>query len=174
MKSIKQINGHYLPEPDRMILRVSTLDDNEYAFLVTRRITCLLIEAFQRHVAQSIEHDGLKFSPKDIEALKQEVVAQHTDFKATYEGANKKPLGKIPHLISGIKLSQNKKKQSILQLSLRGHDPVSFFMNPQLMRITIQFLNKIQAQAIWNIELEGVEIFSTEPERLPIHKSKLH
>lgn len=174
IKSIKQINGNYLPEPDRVLLKISTLDDNEYPFLLTRRITALLIDEFQRNTAHAPHPHDLKFSTGDLHALRQEIQAQQTDFNAKYVGAKGRPLGKMPYLITSLKLTHNKKMQSILRFSLRGHESVSFFVNPQLMRIALQFLNNIQIKAVWNLEMAPIETFSSDAVLSPSQKSKLH
>lgn len=174
LKSIKQINGNYLPEPDRILLRVSSMDDNEYLFLLTRRITFLLIDEFEKRTAHAVHPHDIKFSTNDLQALRQEIKAQQTDLSVRYEGAKKQPLGKTPHLISSFKLGQNKNEQSILKLYLRGHGSMSFVVNPQLMRIALQFLNQIQIKAAWNIDSDPFATFSSDWEPDNYQKSKLH
>jgi hypothetical protein len=97
-----------------------------------------------------------------------------TDFNTKYVGAKGRPLGKMPYLITSFKLTQNKKMQSFIKFSLRGHDSVSFFVNPQLMRIALQFLNNIQIKAVWNLEMAPIETFSSDAVLSPSQKSKLH
>ena len=148
MKSIKQINGSYLLEPDRIMLRISTLDDNEYPLLLTRRVACLLIDELQYHILES-NPQGSKFNAKAIEVFKQEMVAESTNFSAVYEGGKTHPIGKTPYLITKIKLAKNRKHVHTFFMSfvLRGHDPITFLVNLPLMRVTLEFLNKLQGHA---------------------------
>ena len=40
--SIKQFNATYLAPDDRLLFRFNTLEDTEFRFWLTRRVTCLL------------------------------------------------------------------------------------------------------------------------------------
>lgn len=43
--SIKQFNGSYSPNDDRIIFRFNTVDDNEYIFWLTRRVTHIILSS---------------------------------------------------------------------------------------------------------------------------------
>lgn len=174
MESIKQINGNYLPQPDRVLLKISTLEDNEYAFFLTRRIACVLIELFQRETTLAAHPHDMKFSLHDIRDLKEGLRAKKTDFKQQYNGAKTQPLGNKPHLISAVKLTQHKKGFMTLGLSLRDQPAVKFKINVKVMRIMLQFLNKIQTIAHWNIDIEDDEALLDEDLETSLHKLTLH
>jgi hypothetical protein len=175
MESIKQINGNYLPQPDRVLLKISTLEDHEYAFFLTRRIVCVLTELFQRETAHAAHPHDIKFSLHDISNLKEDLRAKKIDFKAPYNGAKIQPLGKAPHLISAVKLTQHKKGLIILRLSLRDQPAVRFNVNVKVMRIMLQFFNKIQSIAHWNIDIEEDEgVFLDEHLGASVNKFTLH
>jgi len=174
MKSINQIHGNYLSEPDRVLLKISSLDDNEYVFLLTRRITCLLAELFQRYTVHEMHPHDIKFSGPDIQNLKDEISAKKTDLNQKYTGGKTHPLGKMPHLISAIKLTQHKKDLKVLKFSLKGHQSVSFYVNLKLMRIMLQFFNKIQTIAQWNIDIGEKEPYLDEALEITLNKITLH
>ena len=47
--SIKQFNGSYMPNEDRLMFRFNTVEDDEYRFWFTRRVT-LFILAWSREI----------------------------------------------------------------------------------------------------------------------------
>ena len=58
--SIKQFNGSYVLNEDRLLFRFNTSDDSEYRFWLTRRITLFFLAATDHLVEKQLEKSHSK------------------------------------------------------------------------------------------------------------------
>jgi len=64
--SIKQLNGSYIPNEDRILFRFSTVDNCEYRFWFTRRITLFLLAATEHLVEKQLEQHHPPSTAREI------------------------------------------------------------------------------------------------------------
>jgi hypothetical protein len=64
--SIKQFNGSYVSNEDRLLFRFNTSDDSEYRFWLTRRITLFFLAATDHLVEKQLEKSHSKHTAKAI------------------------------------------------------------------------------------------------------------
>jgi hypothetical protein len=101
---IQKINGTYLVDQDRILLRMSSCEHEEFRLWITRR-TCLdLLTKITENSVKSVEktHNVLPNSAKVIDQFNQETLSEKLDFQVPFEPKNKLPLGHEPILIKEI------------------------------------------------------------------------
>ncbi len=101
---IQKINGTYLVDQDRVLLRMSSSEQEEFRLWITRR-TCLdLLTKITENSVKSVEkiHNVPLNSAKVIDQFNQETLSEKLDFQVPFEPKNKLPLGHEPVLIKEI------------------------------------------------------------------------
>ena len=97
--SIKQFNGSYMPNEDRLMFRFNTVEDDEYRFWFTRRVTLFILAATDHLVEKKLEQVHEKPAAKAIAQFQQEAVKEQTKFTNDYAPASKYPIGADPVLV---------------------------------------------------------------------------
>ena len=101
---IQKINGTYLADHDRILLRMSSSENEELRLWITRR-TCLdLLAKVASTSVKSIEktNNVSLNSAKLIDQFNQETLSEKLDYQVPFEPKNKLPLGHEPILIKAI------------------------------------------------------------------------
>jgi hypothetical protein len=101
--SIKQFNGSYMPNEDRIMFRFNTNEDDEYRFWFTRRVTLFILAATEHLVEKKLEERHEKPAAKAIAQFQQEAVKEKTQFTSDYQPATKYPIGADAVLIMDVK-----------------------------------------------------------------------
>jgi hypothetical protein len=107
---INQFNGTYSPIEDRLTLRISTTEREEYLLCLTRRQTLVLVALLEKVVdlgfsGSTDAHQNP--SPKVISAIREfrkESIAETTEFSKPYHPAPDHPLGLDPIFVIDCKL----------------------------------------------------------------------
>lgn len=162
--SIKQLNASYVAEEDRVVLRITTNDDNEYRLLLTRAMVKDLL-GLVRHVqlAQAVRQHPAPLAA-EIAEFKQQVQLNNARF-TDFEPASRLPLGDQPLMVrkAGI---QSEAGSHVLELNLPG----KLLKLPLTDELTAQIgvvLQTIASHAQWDLPAvgaqSGVEDVSTSP-----------
>lgn len=101
--SIKQLNGSYIPNEDRILFRFSTVDNCEYRFWFTRRITLFLLAATEHLVEKQLEQHHPPSTARAMVEFSQESARAQTDLSATYAAASTFPLGADPITVDDVR-----------------------------------------------------------------------
>ena len=107
---IKQLNGGYVPAEDRILLRVSTDEGQEFRFWLTRRLTLRLMPVLQQTVGRMESSTPQMVAPDPasqqiLTDLKRDAFMQKADFKTAYvEQVQQRPLGEEPMLVTDVQL----------------------------------------------------------------------
>ena len=111
----QKINASYIDDEDRLLLRISTANFEEFRLWMTRR-SCLnlLIETESLSISTLTEKHS-ELSAKTIDNFNQESLEKRIDFQASYTPTNKLPFGVEPILIKSILI---KKIEDKTELSL--------------------------------------------------------
>ena len=152
--SIKQLNASYVAEEDRVVLRITTTDDNEYRLLLTRTMVKDLL-GLVRHVqlAQAVRQHPAPLGA-EIAEFKQQVQLNNTRF-AEFEPASRLPLGDQPLMVrkAGI---HSEGGSHVLELNLPG----KLLKLPLTDELTTQIgvvLHTIASHAQWDLPTGGVQ-----------------
>ena len=146
--SIKQLNASYVAEEDRVVLRITTTDDNEYRLLLTRAMVKDLL-GLVRHVQldQAVRQHPTPLAA-EIAEFKQQVQLNNATF-TEFEPASRLPLGDQPLMVRKAVI-QSQAASHALELSLPG----KLLKLPLTDELTAQIgvvLQTIARHAKWDI-----------------------
>jgi hypothetical protein len=109
--NIHQLSVSYEERQDRLLLRLNTLDKQEFRFWLTRRMCLRLMPAIDQSVVRvEASQPGVAVpdatSQKMLTEIKRDAFLQKADFSTPFEAqAVQKPLGEEPLLITDAQLS---------------------------------------------------------------------
>jgi len=114
MVSIKQFNGTYFPQEDRLVFRFNTADDAEYRLWFTRRITLFILTAANQLIQAQLEEQHTPDVAKAISEFERESLKKNiqedtqTGQPSSYEPGSRYPLGADPLLVLDAKCTQHR------------------------------------------------------------------
>lgn len=109
--NIHQLSVSYEERQDRLLLRLNTLDKQEFRFWLTRRMCLRLMPAIDQSVVRlEASQPGVAVpdatSQKMLTEIKRDAFLQKADFSTPFDAqAVQKPLGEDPLLITDAQLS---------------------------------------------------------------------
>lgn len=119
MSHLMQFDAGYHPKEDRILLRVTNSDEEEYRLWLTRRMTGRLLNEFKPktsayRIAEGFESDAMEpgapeppRGPPDASTLikadlSQQAAAARQDFSSPFKGGRHFPLGKEGVVIASV------------------------------------------------------------------------
>ncbi len=159
MGQLKQLNLKYQPGEDRACLRISTGDQSEYRFWLTRRfvrvlwpVLIKLLEADDR-----VQSQPRTEARKTVLSFQHEHAVQSADFSTGYqEEATTFPLGSEPVLLTSIRAKRNPGGTPVLGLSGQGDRGVELALSDQLLHSLCKLLADTAEKAEWQLGLKVV------------------
>ena len=162
---IHQMSVTYLPEQDRILMRINTTDGEEMRMWLTRRLMVglwpLLTKLLTEHLLK-LESAGASLSGANPELKKmladfrKEEFLQHADFDTPYkEGQARLPLGEEPLLVTDVDATPLANGPLRLNFNERPPNgdakPRSFQMEmqPKLMQGLMHLLDQAMLQSQW-------------------------
>jgi hypothetical protein len=156
MGQLKQLNLKYQPGEDRACLRISTGEQAEYRFWLTRRFVRILWPV----LIQLLEADDRVQSQPRTDARQTVLSFQHeqalqgADFVTGYqEDAATFPLGSEPVLLTSIRAKRNEGGTPVLGLSGEGDRGVELALSDQLLHSLCKLLADTAEKAEWKLGL---------------------
>lgn len=152
MAGLKQLQLRYDPLEDRLALRVSTGDGQEFRFWLTRRYTTLLLAVLDKHQAEDpevAEHDTAE-ARRAVRAFKQEAASAGAAFGDSFEAAPERPLGDVP--ILAFRLDYRITESSLsLTIAPKEGAGIAFTLDRNLSLNLGTMLAQALAQADWRL-----------------------
>ena len=148
--SIKQFNGEWVAQEDRILFRFNTTEGQEFRLWLTRHIVKNLIEGSQTLSVQALEKSHPPQVAQAMQEFKQQSVAQQLNYKATYEPQTELPLGENPALVTGLRLTIQA-PQVVLDLETHHGKTVHLNLNENLLQTLVSLLDKLQGLAQWQL-----------------------
>jgi hypothetical protein len=149
--SIKQFNGEWVAQEDRILFRFNTTEGQEFRLWLTRHIVKNFLTGSQTLTVQALE----KTHPPDVaqamQAFQQQSVAQQLNFAATYEPQAELPLGETPALVTGLRITLQAPQVMVDFETDRGQT-VHLNINEGLLQTMITLLDKLQGLAHWQLQ----------------------
>ena len=148
--SVKQFNGKYSQHDDRIMFRFNTIDQSEFIFWLTRRITHSILTSAD----QFAETAYLKVTPT-VEKVISEVQQggkPATNFTQAYEAGSKFPIGGDAVLVMEVKcqlLKIDEQEVFSLDLVLPGGANVNIKLTVPVMKSLVMLLEELNVQAKW-------------------------
>lgn len=163
--TIKQFNASYLAPDDRLLFRFNTLEDTEFRFWFTRRVTLFILAATQHLIVRNLEQTHSPEAAKAIaefskEAMQVDPSAQGISQADTYQPATNYPLGADPLLVMDAKCTLDKQGLEdalSLDLVLPGGANINLKMAGPTLQAMCTLLNQLREHAQWGEVPEVVE-----------------
>jgi hypothetical protein len=135
---IRKINGTYLPEADRVLLRITVENDDlgkdQFQFIFTRKIVKSMIQAFKTRI------DENTFAAKGGKNNESKIEKNPSEISHVFG----------PHLVKNFSLS---KTQSSFLMSLNLNKSQKFQMHcaPRILALLFNLFIKLQEKASWDL-----------------------
>jgi len=169
MAQLDQLQIQFAPAEDRLLLRVSTQDQSEFRFWLTRRYVKLLwaalVGALNSH--QQIARQSDELSRQAVKSFQHEQAVSQADFGSSFrEGATDLPLGQAPVLLARIKSTRTPDGTPVLSLLPAEGQGVEVALQQDLIHSICKLLSDTVKTAEWDLELR-VAISRVEERVLP-------
>ena len=155
---LHQMNMEYQPTEDRLVLKINTMDKQEYRLWMTRRFTKQFWDSIIKIVEQApdVKKHADPEVKKAVMAFQQENKVKSEQFEKPYvEGADRFPLGEDPVLLTGFAYSPkgpNGMPRMAFQ-TIRGLE-VALPVNDQIIFSIAKLLAQVGQHTGWDLEFE--------------------
>jgi len=154
--TIKQFNGSYLPQEDRVLFSFNTLDQSEYRFWFTRRVVNFILKATAHLWARKFEQTLSPQAAKAMTEFEKEAVREAQPVNQTYEGGSKFPIGASPLLVADVncalaKEGEEGKAEDVLSIDflLPAGANLNLKMGGSTLQAMCLLLDQLREQAGW-------------------------
>ena len=155
--TIKQLNATYLAADDRLLFRFNTVEDKEFRFWFTRRVTLFILAATQHLIVKSLEKNHTPEAAKALaefgkEALRANQSEQGVAQVDVYVPANTYPMGADPVLVIDVKCALEKQGSEdllSLDLMLPGNSNINLKLSGPILQAMCILLNQLREHASW-------------------------
>jgi len=152
--SIKQFNGEWVCQQDRVLFRFNTSEDQEFNLWLTRYVLKGLLQGAQQLTVQALAQVHTPQVAQGRQSFQQASVTQRLNFQETFQVAKEKPMGEAPLLVTGLMLNQTGEVVT-LKFDLESGKSVQVQMNPSVLQVMLALLNKLQGVAQWGVGLDA-------------------
>jgi len=180
--SIRQFNATYLANDDRLLFRFNTLEDTEFRFWFTRRVTLFILAATSHLIVKNLEQTHSPEAAKAMadfgkEAIQVEKSGQGAAQVDGYQPANHYPLGVDPLLVMDVKCSLEKQGQEdllSLDLVLPGGANINLKMAGPTLQAMCLLLNQLREHAAWGEVPQVQDVATTGQASNEANKPLMH
>jgi hypothetical protein len=155
---LHQINATYLPEEDRILLRLTTTGGAEFRCWLTRRYLLrlwpMMIQTIER-----LSSAGLPPACSDDPALRARMARQahapltsKLDMKTEFSGGQQFPAGTAPLLMTRITQQTRGPGQQLLRLEPARGEGLDIVLDELLAHTLLRLLSEAVARADWGID----------------------
>ena len=154
--SLRQINIQYVPEQDRLLMRISSGTNEEVLLWLTRRCVKLLWPALV-NLAGSVPDILTQSHPEAKTALlgmRHEEALASADFSKPYEASAEHPLGAEPILVARVQARRSEEGAFVLTLLPGKGQGVNLALDEKLLHSVCGLLQKVVSNTEWEMKLE--------------------
>lgn len=144
---LHQINIAYIGMEDRLLMRATTKNGDEYKVWFTRKYTSLLVDILNKHIHERGGLTTLGSKPQTTKMLKGGALEK--PFKGNVKNY---PLGEEGILGFSIKVNVSKDKVLNLQLSPKKGQGITLNLGDSLLYMFHNLLSQGIARADWNFK----------------------
>ena len=154
--TIKQINANYLLQEDRILLRINTAAQEEFDFLLTRRVTLFILAASEHLVEKQLEQQHEPATAKAVAQFEKTNLG-NIEPGPEFESGSAFPLGNAPILVLDVTCSivqeglETETQEQLFSIDLvLGKDQSINLKLPKPMLLALRaLLEQICDQASW-------------------------
>jgi hypothetical protein len=157
---IRQIQTRHDEVQDRILLRVSTSDDCEFQFWLTRRF----LKRFWPLLLKMLEQDDMvrgqvhEEARRAVVGMRHEEFVQRGDFATAFEERQyQRPLGTEPVLVGRADCTPRGNGIVVLALRPMQGQGIELTLDARLLHSICKLLGDAIAKADWNIELKSLQ-----------------
>jgi hypothetical protein len=154
---LHQLNLDFIPEQDRLLLRVNTDHQLEVRLWLTRRALRILWPLLVKMMRSSPEV-ALQSNPEARDALvgmQHEQALSRADFAKSFDEAPRAmPLGAEPLLVVRIQASTDGDGNQVLRLLPQQGQGIHLTLDNTMLHSFCELVQKAVAKSDWNLELE--------------------
>jgi len=159
---IKQLNGEWVPQEDRVMFRFNTHENQEFSFWLTRRMVQGVLQGAQQLGVQRLEKTHSPQVAQAVQAFEQQAVSEQVKFRDSYQSAADKPLGEQPVLVVGLVMNQVEQHTDI-EFQLVTGQRVNLSLPQTVLQLMVTLLNKLQDNAAWGVGLAASDASTPHP-----------
>ena len=143
---LHQLNIMYSNKEDRLLLRASTQNGEEYRIWLTRRYTRLLFEILTKEMAKKGGMEKISSNGQTTQMFKEGV------FEKQFDGSSVNfPLGEVGILAYSIKSETNSEDNLMLEVHSEDGKGITINLNNSLMYLFYSLLTQGINQANWQL-----------------------
>lgn len=190
--SIKQFNGSYLQQEDRILFRFNTQNQEEYRFWLTRRTTLFILAAINHLLLKKMERTHSVDAVKAIHEFEKQAILENakdeTSQSTHYESGLHFPLGFDPILVMDVTCTLTKNGEKLAQLSdlqegeidsdlsmdfaLPGGANLNLKLPPNTLQMMCVLLDQLRLQAGWGEAVLQIKNSPSEEQNFEVKTSK--
>jgi hypothetical protein len=154
--NLEQIRIDFVPEQDRLLMRIASSDRSEVLLWFTRRCVRLMWPLLVK-MTQSVPQIAQQALPEARDALlnmQREQALSQANFGRPYDAANReRPLGAEPILVARVNTGRNEQGKHMLALLPQQGQGVTLGLDDTLLHALCKLLQDVVAKAEWNLQL---------------------
>ncbi|PUE11053.1 hypothetical protein B9Z51_01605 [Limnohabitans sp. T6-5] len=159
--SIRQINASYVADEDRVMLRFTTLANEEYRLWLTRSVVGALMQQTEALAVKKLTSNHKVQQAQAVAQFKQQALQQSAVY-TQFEGAARFPLGAEPILVKALQAGlQGEVPMLVLQLA-RGQN-LSLRLSDDLLGKLQLLMHKMNDAARWALHVLPDAAVATQP-----------
>ena len=154
--NLEQIRIDFVPEQDRLLVRIAGAGRSEILLWLTRRCVKLLWPLLVKMAASvpSIAQQPLPEARQALLDMERERALQKADFSKPYEEAEReRPLGAEPIVVARINTGRNDQGKHVLALLPQQGQGVTLALDDILLHGLCKLLQDVVGKAEWDIVL---------------------
>ena len=154
MSRLDQIQISFVAAEDRLMMRMSTNEDSEFRFWLTRRFVKALRPALEGTLGKQtrIQTQVTQSARKELLAFEHEKAVQSADFATPYKPHDKSlPLGEQPVLLSRFQIRPADDGSVVLNVGPEKGNGVDLSLNTKMIHSLIALLDHALKTAAWDL-----------------------
>jgi len=144
----QQVNASYIDDEDRLLLRISTTDFDEFRLWMTRRLCLNLLIETESLSINNLSQKHSELSAKTIDSFNQETLEKKINFETSYTPKNKLPFGAEPVLVKSITIKKLENKTE-LGLILANRKSITTQLDSTALNAMRLLFKRTCTQADW-------------------------
>jgi hypothetical protein len=173
MANMQQIQLKFDAIEDSLLLRVSSTDDVEFRFWMTRRFVNLIWPALQKALSETprIQTQSSPEAKKELLAFEHEKAVSDSDFKTPFKETPKNlPLGDQPILLAKMQMPRTDAGATVMALAPEQGPGIDLALNAGLSHSLTELISNAASIAAWDLSTTIDEsTISAVPENVKVN-----
>ena len=154
--NLEQIRIDFVPEHDRLLMRIASGERSEILLWLTRRCVKLLWPLLVK-MTESVPHIAQQALPEARQALlgmEREQALAKANFSRKYDAAGREnPLGAEPMLVTRINTGRNESGKHVLEMLPQLGQGVTLAIDDTLLHGLCKLVQDVAGKAEWDLVL---------------------